>query len=77
MSTELAFAEVIPPGGMMAGLLTAAERAEWDVDVAQALDAFNYETCGECGQDADMHRVSPDMFGKPHVWCLNVHEDVR
>lgn len=39
-------------------------------EVQVLVDGFDYELCYECGKDLDRHAISPDMLGKPHVWCL-------
>lgn len=44
---------------------------DYESEVATIVDSFEYELCYECGQDLDQHVISPDMFGHPHVWCLN------
>lgn len=71
MSTsDLQFAEVVTPPDLL-----PAELRWWQQAVRDALDPFHYELCDVCGKDADRHRVSPDMFGLPHIWCLDSPED--
>jgi hypothetical protein len=38
-------------------------------EVADLVDSFVYELCGECLRDVEDHVISPDMFGHPHAWC--------
>jgi hypothetical protein len=45
-------------------------QAAWDQAVSDLVEAFTYENCEECGQDAGGHVIGPDMFGHPHAWCL-------
>lgn len=52
--------------------MAEAQEEETYVDeVAQLIDSFNYEFCDVCQKDLDRHIISPDMFGKPHLWCLD------
>jgi hypothetical protein len=39
-------------------------------DLLALVDAFNYERCGECGNDLNKHSIGPDPLGKPHLFCL-------
>ena len=39
-------------------------------DLATLVEAFEFELCDVCGRDLDRHIISPDMFGKPHLWCV-------
>jgi hypothetical protein len=49
-----------------------AARTVEDDEIAAAWDSFNYELCGECGQDADRHVMGSDpILGKPHLYCLD------
>jgi hypothetical protein len=41
---------------------------------AGLISLYEFEFCGECGQDLGMHEIGPDMFGLAHAWCLKCGE---
>src|SRR5271156_5492567 len=38
------------------------------------IDGFQYELCGECMEDLDMHEISPGPLGEAHARCLKCPE---
>lgn len=47
-----------------------AEADRYREELLVLVEGFEYERCGECGQDVHMHTFGPDPLGKPHAYCM-------
>lgn len=39
-------------------------------NLVQLVESFEFELCGECGQDAHLHKFGPNALGLPHAYCM-------
>jgi hypothetical protein len=67
--TEAAIAAFLSSVG-----IASESAAPFARSAASLISGFEFELCGECMLDLDMHEIAPDMFGLAHAWCLKCPE---